>query len=573
MNRINLSREQICLLLVCSLAALVVMPIAVFGIPDSVDLSQHFKFARAFYESINSGNYFPGWAGNENFGYGDVGIRFYPPIEYYLLALVRIVIGNWYDAAWLTFAFWVVVGALGVYYWARCWFSVQESAVAACLYLFIPFHLHHLYITFNNYSEFAAASVTAFCFAFLTRIFRREKLSDVLGLTISFALLILLHLPSTIIGSISLFVYALILFRRKNIFTIVIKCASAVGIALAASAFYWIVVAKEMKWVNVSAEHVSSGHFSYDSGFFPFFFHDDGFQASILIVDATVALSVIFFATALIYLFYRKKNEPENEIEKNVFRTVLPLGLFAFLMVTAASRQFWQVFTPLQKVQFPSRWMSVVTMCAAIVAAAAIHYLRKGNFLKKRIWVYTCLAFSLIILLFNFIYIFHPTSFAPHSRAKFENKVEELSEKESFDYWWTIWSRSQAFEIKDKVLAENRAVEITDWQFENRSFTIAEGGATKARVATFYYPHWKATVNDAPVEIERDENGVMLVPVPAEKSVVKIVFEEPLAVKIASIVSIAAWLFIFSAGLFLAKRKISQLRSPKLYFAEEEFSC
>lgn len=572
MNRIKLSKVQIYLCFVCSLAALIVMPIAIFGIPDSVDLSQHFKFARVFYESFANGNYFPGWAANENFGYGDIGIRFYPPLEYCLLAFARSIVGNWYDATWLTFVFWTVVGSLGIYFWARCWFSARESSIGACLYLFIPFHIHHLYISFNNYSEFAAASVLTFCFAFLTRIFQREKTSDFLGLTISFALLILLHLPSTVIGSISLFIYALMLFRRKNLFRIIIKCIVAVGLALAASAFYWVKVVNEMNWVNVSSQRNSSGHFNFDNGFFPFIYHDDGFQGTILIVDVTVVLTLLFLASAIIYVFYKRRGLLEDKQINNVFRTVLPFGLIAFLMVTPVSRQLWQIFTPLQKVQFPSRWLGVVAMCAAIVATASIHYLLKGNFLKQRVWIYLCLSFSLIIALFNFVYIFHPTSFAPQSREKFESRVEKLNENESFEYWWTIWSRRAAFEIKEKVLAENRTVEITEWQAEERDFTVAEGKAAKTRIATFYYPHWQATVNNIPVAIEKDENGVMLISLPAEKSTVRLIFQEPLAIRISSIVSGITWLFLLCIFFLLKYKKSECVKTSESCFVREEIS-
>ncbi len=528
-----------------------VLPIAYFGIPDSTDLPQHFKFAQIFYDSLNSGNYFPGWAGNENFGYGDIGIRFYPPLEYYLLAFVRIIVGNWYDAAWITFAFWMVVGSLGIYYWARCWFSVKQSALAACLYLFIPFHLNHLYVSFNNYSEFAATAVLGFCFAFLTGIFRRERASDVLGLIISFALLILLHLPTTIIGSISLFVYATTLIRKEIFLRALIKCVAAIGLAMAASAFYWIVIITEINWLNHATDRFSSGHFDFEKAFFPFSYYSDNFPETVKIADATIILTIAFFGTILFYRFYKRANQTEYEPKKEIFKTVLPLGLFTFFMVTPFSRPLWQILVPLQKVQFPSRWMNIVALCLAIITTAGIHYLIKGEFLKQRIWIYVCLIFSVTILLFDFIYILHPTSFAPYSREKFESRIQALPESESFVCWWTIWAQNSAFSIKDKVLAENRAAEIKTWEAEKREFIVSEGQPTKVRVATFYYPHWRANVNGIPAEVEKDENGVMLIPLPAKKSTVELVFQEPPIIKIASIISVASWLFLFSAFLLL----------------------
>lgn len=537
--------------LILLVAVIVVLPIVFLGIPDSSDVPQHFRFAQTFYDALINGNLFPGWAGNENFGYGDVGIRFYPPFEYYFLAFARILAGNWYDAAWLTFIFWMFLGCLGVYFWTKCWFPEKESVIAACLYAFIPFHLYHLYVSFNNYSEFAASSILTFCFAFLTRIFQHGKFSDVLGLAIFYALLILTHLPLTVIGSLSLFVYSLSLLRKKNLLLNIFKSVAAVGLALFASSFYWVKMISEINWIYVVLDRFRSGYFGFDSGFFPLYFHSNESAEIVWIFDLATVLTLIFLASAVIYVIYKKHHKLIFNNTNKVFQTVLPLGLFAFFMFTPLSRPIWIILTPLQRVQFPSRWMPVVSMCGAVVAAASIHYLLKGKFFKQRIWSYGFVIIAVTIALFDFIYIIHPTSFVPSPRTKFDKMIQDLPEEPSFDYWWAIWSKPEAFNIKEKVRAENREIEITEWQTEQRSFIVFEGIATKARIASFYYPHWKATVNNVSVEIEKDANGVMLIPVTAEKAFVKVHFQEPLKVKIAYIFSIFTWLLFGCFVVFL----------------------
>ncbi|MDQ3181924.1 MAG: 6-pyruvoyl-tetrahydropterin synthase-related protein [Acidobacteriota bacterium] len=532
------------------------MPIAFFGIPEAVDMPQHFKFAQTYYESLTTGDGFPNWAGNENFGYGDVGIRFYPPLEYYFLAVAGILVGNWYDAAWMTFVFWMVSGCLGVYFWTRCWLSKKESAVAACFYAVIPFHLNQLYISFNNYSEFAAASILTFCFAFLTRIFKRDKISDVHGLAIFYALLILTHLPLTIIGSLCLLVYALTFLRRSNFIQPFIKCVIACGIALSASAFYWVGMITEMSWLKHVSEKFSGGRFSFNEGFFPFYYHAVFFSETAWIIDFAAILTFLFLTSAVVYFLFKKRGNTDDNPVKNVFQTVLPLGLFAFFMVTPLSRPIWEIITPLQKVQFPARWMTIVSMCGAVVAAASVHYLLKGNFLKQRVWSYGCLVFISTVALYNFIYIFHPTSFAPISREKFDNQMQELSENQSFNCWWSVWSKADALKIKEKISVETRQAKIISWEAEKKIFQISTGNDAKARIATFYYPLWQATVNGNPVEIEKDENGAILIPVSSEKSTVELSFQESLPVRVASILSLLTWLFLGGFLTFLFGKKL-----------------
>ncbi len=560
--------DRIYIVAIILVAIITILPIAFFGIPDSVDTPQHFKFADTYLDSITNGDAFPNWSDKENYGYGGPGTRFYPPLEYYFLAFLKILVGNWFDAAWLNFAFWMILGCAGVYFWTRNWFSAKESAFAACFYAVVPFHLNQLYNSFNNFSEFAGASLFTFCFAFLTRIFQRGKWSDAVGLAVFYALLILTHLPLTIIASICLAVYALLLWRKENSFQPFLKCFAAVGIALAASSFYWYRMISEMKWLNHLSENFSSGRFSFDTGFFPFYYHAEAntFRDSVWIIDIAAVLTLLFLASAVIYFFYKIKTKPETESERSIFRTVLPLGIFAFFMLTPLSSPIWQFVTPLQKIQFPARWMTVTAMCGAVVAGASVHYLLKGNFLKQRVWIYACISTVFVVFLFNIIYIWHPTSFVPIAREKFEKTVIESSETESFQCWWAIWAKREALETKEKVLAGERSIKINSWKADERIFEISEGNTENVRVATFYYPHWKATVNGNLVAVGKDENGVILIPVSNEKSVVRLHFQEPLAVKIASLFSLFTWVLLCAAILFLFRRKFYFVRqiSPKL---------
>src|SRR5690606_2103006 len=100
----------------------------------------------------------------------------------------------------------------------------------------------------------------------------------------------------------------------------------------------------------------------------------------------------------------------------------------------------------------------------------------------------------------------YPSAFMPIERAQFEQDMRELPDKPNYVFWWAIWSKEDALKIKEKVLSGGRAVEIADWNPEQRSFTVEAGAPVSARIATFYYPRWKAEVNGRPVEPEKDEN-------------------------------------------------------------------
>lgn len=569
----KLSNKYLYFAIIISVGVISVLPIAYYGIPDTIDTPQHYKFADIFYHSIQKGDFYPSWSDKENFGYGGIGIRFYPPLAYYFLAVLKIIVGNWYEASWISFMFWMILGSFGIYFWSRCWLSPKLSTVAACIYILIPIHLNHLYTSFNIYAEFAAASLLTFCFGYLTRIFQRDKWTDALGLGIFYGLLILAHLPFTIISSICLGVYALLLFQKKDGIKPLFKSFVGAIIGFAASSFYWVGMLSEMKWLKHASEKYSKGAFDYKTGLFPFSYYranDTSFGSWIF--DISTILTLLFLASSVAYFVYKSKNKLETNSEKSVFRTVLPLGLFAFFMVTPLSSFAWELITPLQKIQFPVRWLPVTAMCGAVVVVVSAQYFIKAELHKKRGWIYAGGLSIVAVVSFNAIYILHPTSFVPLSGERFYNYAITSPDSQSYHFWWTIWSENDAFKITDKLSAGDRSSNIITWEAENRVFEVSEGTTEYVRVATFYYPHWQATVNNQPITIEKDENGVMLIPVGKEKSIVKLYFQEPFFIQTASILSILTWLSIIPLILFAARKKFFSAENFPLKFIEKKFS-
>jgi uncharacterized membrane protein len=549
----------------CLAAIIVLLPIVVFGIPSGNDLPQHYQFAQTYYNSLINGDGFPSWSDKENYGYGSIGIRFYPPLAYYILSFARMLAGNWFDASWLTFMFWMALGCCGVYFWSRWWLSPKISAVAAIIYALIPYHLSQIYSFSFFYADFAGSAVLPFCFAFLTRVLEREKKSDLLGFSIAYAALVLTHLPTTIIGSLSIAVYALFFLQKGKLFRQIVKSSVGVFFGLLASAYFWFPLVTEMSWLNHATDRYNTGHYSFANRFFPLYLHatSNDNPNSFILSDVMIILCVLFLTSAVVYIFYRKTETAEAGRESCIYRKVLPLGLFAVLMLTPLSYPLWKILTPLQKTQFPLRWMGVVSMCGAVVLASSIHFLLKGNLLKQRSWSYIAVSFACIIFLFNCIYVWDPGASVPIAKEKFESDMQKLPEEQNQVFWWSVWSDKKAIFIKEKVLIENRELTVQNWSSEQRNFQINSGMATQARIATFYYPHWKAEVNGNPVNVEKDENGAILIPIPAEASTVKVYFQEPFGVRTASIVSIIAWLILGVSGLFIT--------ANALYFSRRTF--
>lgn len=527
-------------------AIIVVMPIIFFGIPNGSDTPQHYQFALTFFNSIQNGNFYPGWADATNGGYGDVGIRFYPPLAYYVMVGFRYLAGNWYDASILTFTFWFFLSGVGLYYWCREWFGENASLAAAVVYIFMPYHANQIYNA-STYAEFAASSILPFCFLFVTRVCRSGKITDLIGLAVFYALLVLTHIPLTIIGSIGLLIYSVLSLKKSKIFFSLVKLASSVVLGLLASSFYWARMVGELDWVKHTTDKFTANEYDFHSNFLCSFlysiFSEEHFRSS-WFCDSMLLISAGVFVPCA-FIFYGWSKEKTNG---KLFGVSI-LFAFSVFIATPLSVVIWENFSILEKIQFPWRWLAITSMTAAFFVAAGYNNLLNLFYTKTRPLALLTVGLIAICIVFTFTKIIRQSNQMP--REDFNAQTKYLINSKSYECWWTAWSKKEGAYTAQKVTVENRSAEIIGWRQAEREITFSAGNPTVARIATFYYPHWRATVNGQPNELQVDDNGVMLVPLPSETTNVRIWFQEPESTRIFSYISLFFWLVFLSAGLFV----------------------
>lgn len=538
-------------LIVLFVAAVVVtLPIFFFGIPHGNDLPQHYQFALTFYDSLQSGNFYPEWSSVSNFGFGDVGIRFYPPLSYYVLIAFRFFAGNWYDASVLTFCFWFFISGIGIYLWAREWFGENASLAAALIYIAAPYHVNQIYNAFT-YAEFAASSILPFCFLFVTRICRNGKPTNIICFAVFYALLILTHLPMTVMGSLGLLIYSLASLPKGNRIPTLAKLGISGIMGLLASSFYWLRMITELDFVKHATKDFTSQAYDYHSNFLAAFLYVSPIEydgRSLWFSDLMLLITIGLFLPSAIIFYYCSKGKIKPKLNNVAY-----LLVFAIFISTPLSLFIWEHFGTLQKIQFPWRWLAVISMSGIIFAAAGFDYLVESFQTKLRPLALIAVGLIIAGLVFTATQVVKPAIYV--SRAEFTERIDKLSSAESYECWWTIWAKKAAFDLPDKVLAENRSVQIIKWQPNQREIVFSSGLATDARIAAFYYPHWRASINGQPAEIGFDNNGVMFLPLPGETANVKIWFQEPVYNCISRYISLITWLAFGIAGLFFIRKE------------------
>ena len=526
------------------------LPFLMYGIPYAPDNIHHFQVASSYAQALSAGDVFPNWSAHENFGYGSLGVRLYPPFPYYILVFIHFATGEWYWASLLTYAFWLLLSSFGIYLLAREFYSPNAALFSAVIFTFMPYRYYEVYHA-TMYGEFAGCAVLIFSFYFVFRVCKYGRYADAIGLTVAFAVLILTHLPLTIIGSACLLVFSLSSLRRKQIITTLFLLVSSVSISLTLTAFFWVRVLTERKWMACHLIYFPESVFIFRENFLPFASLDD---LGMLYFDSFLFLPVSLVIISL--LAYCVLSSQERKI------SILSIGiLFVFSCVTILkiSSPLWESFTLLQEIQFPWRFLVITSISGAVLAVSGWqNFFEIYHSSKRPVALLLCGSF-LVMIIFCFAQPVRNGVFMP--KEEFTQWRDDNDKSIGLEFWWTIWARHEVVKPSEKVSIINRKVQIREWAATHHKFDVSAGESTSARLAIFYYPYWQATVNDAPVGIEKTDDGAIVIPIPAEKSTVKIWFQEPFYVILAKYISALTWLLLAVAGFFCVFSK-SKLLGP-----------
>jgi hypothetical protein len=527
----------------------VVLPMIFWGVPSALDLSNHFRFALPFYDALRTGHLYPGWLAESNHGFGDASFRFYPPALYYLLALARAVTGNWYAATVCTFAVLSMLGAFGVYYWTREFTSSRNAMWAGVFYAVAPYHLNELYQALLL-AEFAAAAALPFAFAFTERVCRHRRPKDVAGLAAAFAVLVLTHLPLTVIGSIALALYALVRIDRKHIWRTLSALSISVAIGLAASACYWTTMLAEMKWIRADNVNPEAG-LDYRYNFVLSTFSAEALNVWWMNIVLLFTLAMFWPALVLVKRNARTGFAKGPETSGRATVSITAVLALSLIMSTPISRPVWNLIRPLQETQLPWRWLSITSMAAAVLIGLAVPFWMRVTKTRARPIAMFALGTIAIAFAFSMSHIVREARWL--TPGQFEQTLNAIPGSLSVYQWLPVWVHEPFPQMAAQVEAGGRSITIDSWTPEKRVFRVSAGDAFEARVKTFFYPHWIATAGNRQLATRPDENGALMVELPKEAAEVTFEFREPARVRGAAAFTAVGWISI--GGLLFKRRK------------------
>lgn len=525
-----------------------------FGIPDNYDVMEHMRFAVTYSDSLSNGDMLAVWSGKDNLGFGGAGVRLYPPLTYILLSVIHLFAGSWHLSLSILLLIGMLIGCLGVYRFTSEYFPNGYPLLASFVYAVIPYHLFQIYQVFLL-AEFMAAAFTPFVFYYGTRLVRDGGIKNALLCSTFFSLVILSHIPSSIILSISLTIFLALQLRRDNLLRTAFYALISAVIALGATAFYWVKVITEVKWVkHDGVEYYNSGLYTYSAYLFPIILDPPSFYKLKLLwlFDIMIAISIIAFLFVTTYLLLRGRT---NRLKASILLT----AVVAITMTTVVSAPIWNNIEFLQKLQFPWRWLSVFTVMLSFLVSVFVETVKEQTGKISRALLYPTIAIVFVSSIFIITQILIPM--APLSPADFDREVNGLGATTGCKCWWPAWVKNEALNSTENVTSEGRNVSVEKWADTDKKFRIGEGTAPAARIAVFFYPYWKAEVNGKRVQIEGNGDGTINIPLPQETADVRIFFEEPDFLARSQTISLFVWAGLL-AGIFFSRRKLALSEMP-----------
>jgi hypothetical protein len=347
-------------------ATCVMLPAILFGaMREGVDSIFHARWQEAFAPQFWASDIYPRWLMNMNDGFGSPAFFVYPPLSHVVTALLHPLFPDPATMALrLGLSAWLAMLASGhaCLFWLRRAFpEAPHAALAGALvYLLAPYHLY-----IDVYQRGAFSEIWAFIWPPLTLMMLTapDRLSGrMIAVTaLTLAGLFTTHAPSILIAGPAYGLYALILDQkdRRPIRFATLALSTLLGLLLAGA--YLGTALTHSAFINTAALFSGrnlASNWLLGGAAWP----DPGIELYVNVASAlTFGLGLLLAAVAL------PRSSRDTQIQAVAALAFLLLALF---LMSIVSKPLWDLHLPLDRVQFPWRFLLLATTGLALAAAA-----------------------------------------------------------------------------------------------------------------------------------------------------------------------------------------------------------
>jgi hypothetical protein len=512
-------KDFYCLGFVALAITLVCLPLILVGPQEGHSIFFNLSWSAGFSEQLLGGEWYPRWILQMNLGAGSPVFFFYAPVPFYFISLGFIGCSSCPLAVQLGIGEWLIILCSGFsfYFFIRNHSIKYLAALGSIIYALSPYHFGIDVLTRQAIGEAAAYIWIPLIFLSIDRMVAGKP--AVVGFSVSYALLVMTHLPLALLTSLFLPVYILIQQYYASPVGLIKKFIFGVVIGLLLSAIYLVPA-------MFSQEYIAA-----DRWWVPYlqvqnwFFLDGveapapGFASKLFLV--LVGMSIVFIpAWAIAYRFRQNHNQGQALILGCLL--LFAGGWFLMLPISAF---FWDLLPFLKKVQFPWRVMVLIDFAIVITLVLAMNFSRDAC--SKKLFI------SAIGVVGVFMAMSLYLNFDLYSRL--ENKMDDVrwqarlkenvqASMGAVEYLPVTTALSPKGvnkllgRIRPDVLYDPQygEVKITKWAPRDIVLAVNFSQPTNLAIRQLYYTGWQATIDAGPVPLKpASELGLMQVTAPA----------------------------------------------------------
>jgi hypothetical protein len=331
------------------------------GQPSGHDIQFHLASWMDVAGQWREGIFYPRWAEWANWGFGEPRFIFYPPASWIAgAALGSLLPWKLVPGALI----WLTLVAAGMAMWklAREWLPFPYATVAAVFFAVNPYNLIIVYYR-SDYAELLAIALLPLLVMYAIRV-SGEGSRHTPALAAVFAGIWLSNAPAAVIATYSLpLIFLMECFLQRRARSVFFGAAAMVG-GFGLAAFYILPAAWEQRWVQI--DQAVGDKFRPVQNFLFTRSTDADFQKFNWAVSY-VAVAVILFTMLAVALSAAGRRH-----FLALWWICVTLGAIATLMMVPLSAPVWNHLPKLYFIQFPWRWLSVLGLAFAFLAAASM---------------------------------------------------------------------------------------------------------------------------------------------------------------------------------------------------------
>jgi len=512
------------LILVILSAILLIDPFFHAGRFTAHDIDMNTAYFSGFFSSLQDGNIIPRWSANIANLYGSPTSIFLYPGPYYLASLITIIGFSLVDTMKIYFFITSILSVIFMYLFLRKHFNTLASFVGSFLYLYAPYRINDIYARGNiaENTSFMLFPLLALC---LYKFMKNPKLKNIIFISFVTALFLLSH-PFLFLVFLP-FLISYVFYLHLDLHKLKLLFLSGL-LSFGLISFYFFPLIFESKYtlydispfsgqyyrsqfINLTQLIIPQWHFIDQTGKLEYQTYQIG------IVQLVLAIISIF-----IFIYQKLNKSLKSDLSKLFLLALFNFLLSTFLMLSI-SDFVYKLIPPLQRIQFPWRFLALNLFSISLMTAVIF------SSLKKQIISY---LFALLIVIISILL------YAPYAKghdykiisddAYFYDVRINIDAFVTLPRWAAQPDKYPRIGNRYQIIEGKADVELLSRNNISHIYNILSSTPVRFLDATYYFPGWNAYIDGKKANIEfQDQSyrGLITFDIPKGNHFIVVKFE------------------------------------------------